>query len=119
MVELLPESEGQLLGFLASGKLTDDDYKDVLIPKVLEALKNGKVSLLLHLGPDFKGWTAGAMWDDAKFASAHIKDFDKMAVVGGPKWVEWSTKVGQHFTDGTIKNFAEDQLAEAWTWMKS
>ena len=32
MIEVLPESRGNILGIRASGKLTDADYKDVLIP---------------------------------------------------------------------------------------
>ena len=34
MIDILPESQGNILGIRASGKLTDSDYKDVLIPPI-------------------------------------------------------------------------------------
>jgi hypothetical protein len=39
MIEILPGSGGNVLGYRASGKLTDADYKDVLVPKLEEVAK--------------------------------------------------------------------------------
>jgi len=30
--------------------------------------------------PRFKGWTAGALWEDTKFAAKHFNDIDRIAV---------------------------------------
>ncbi len=54
MIEIMPESNGSALAFKASGKLTDTDYKEVLIPKIEEIIKrSGKAKVLLYLPPDF------------------------------------------------------------------
>ena len=62
MIEVRPGSEGNILILTAVGKLTDEDYKDVLIPQ-LEAIihEYGKARLLLDMGDDFKGWEPSAM----------------------------------------------------------
>jgi len=64
MITELPESSGRDVGFLIQGKLTDEDYKQTLIPVIEEALKDRqKINVLfqMHL---FRGWTAGGAWDD-------------------------------------------------------
>ncbi len=55
MVEKLPQSSGNVLGFKLSGKLHDEDYKH-LVPVAEEAIQaHGKVRLVAH-PTDFHGW---------------------------------------------------------------
>ncbi len=120
MIEILPESQGNILGIRASGTLTDSDYKDILIPR-LEGIigEYGKARVLCRMDEDFHGWEGEAMWDDAKFGVAHRHDFEKFAVVGGSRWVEWGAKLGALFMKTELRTFAGDQLQEAWEWIKS
>jgi SpoIIAA-like len=120
MIQIMPESEGKVIGLKTSGKLTDQDYKEVLIPR-LEALINqyGKIRLLCLIGEDFAGMEAGAMWDDAKFFMAHTRDFEKMVLVGGSTWMEVMMKLFSPLVTGGIKVFSPDALAEAWVWIKA
>ena len=119
MFQVMPESAGNIMGVRATGKLTDQDYQ-FLIPD-LEALitKYGKVRLLCFMDEAFAGLEAGAFWDDAKFFLPHRADFEKMAAVGGPKWVELAMKLFAPLLKGDYQTFSGDQLAEAWEWIKS
>ena len=84
MILVSPESHGNIVGFKASAKLTDKDYKDVLIPKFEAILgTSGKVRVVFDMGEDFHGWELAAAWDDATFGMKHRSDFEKCAVVGG------------------------------------
>lgn len=57
MITQLPESSGGTIGFLVHGKLTDEDYQNVLIPVMEEAIKTRqKIRLLLQM-ENFLGWT--------------------------------------------------------------
>jgi len=118
MINVLPESKGNILVISATGKLTDQDYKEVLIPR-LEAIihEHGKARLLLDMGDEFHGWEPAAAWDDARFGIAHRNDFEKMGVIGGPGWVDWSLKIGALFIGGEIRNFAADERKEALRWV--
>ncbi len=119
MIEIMPESNGSALALKASGKLTDADYKEVLIPRIEEIIKRSvKAKVLLYLPRDFTGWEAHAMWDDASFGLRHRNDFEKLAVVGGAKWVEWATKIASHFMEGEVKAFGEERLQEALDWIR-
>ena len=110
MIEVLPQSQSNIIGFEASDKLTDQDYKDVLVPRLEALLKeHSKVNLLLYMDKAFHGWEVGAAWDDAKFALEFRGKFDKMAIVGGPKWFEWGVKLDKHFMGAQLKTFSGEQ----------
>ena len=120
MLQIMPESEGKIIGLRVAGKLTDRDYKEILIPS-LEALINqhGKVRLLCCLDEEFLGMEAGAMWDDAKFFLPHKNDFEKMAMVGGPKWMQLGLKAFAPLMQGEARVFAAEELWEAWEWIRA
>lgn len=119
MIEFMPESSGNVVGVKGSGKLTDIEYKQVLIPK-LKALfdQYGKLDVLFYMDQDFEGWDLEAAWDDASYGLKHRADFGKLAVVGGPGWVEWCIKLCGFLMKGEIKIFPADQLDGAWAWVK-
>lgn len=120
MITISPESKGNILILSATGKLTDRDYKEVLIPRLETIIReHGKARLLLDMGDEFHGWEAAAAWDDARFGLAHRNDFEKMGVVGGPKWVEWGLKIGAVAMSGEIKNFPAGEREQAMRWVAS
>jgi hypothetical protein len=120
MIEVMPESQGNVFGIKMSGKVTAQEYEDVIIPG-LEAVfqEHGKARLMYLLDEGFQGAEAGAMWDDTKLGFKHRKDFDKLALVGGSKWMEWLTKLAAKFISGETRVFPAEQLQEAWDWLKS
>lgn len=119
MIEILPESEGKLLAIRASEKLTDEDYKEVFIPRMDQLMTEfGRIRVLISMADNFKGWEAAAMWDDANFGMKHKDQFEKIAVVGAPKWVEWGMKLGEHFIPGSVKTFPAGELQAAQDWIR-
>lgn len=119
MLEVRPESTGKILWLRAAGRLTDRDYREVFTPR-LEAVirEHGKVRLLFHLDPDFKGWTPGALWEDLKLDLKHLGDFEKVALAGAPAWADALTKLFAHFMPGEVRTFLREHLAEAWIWIQ-
>jgi hypothetical protein len=118
MIKVLTESKGNCLLLSASDKLTDEDYKDVLIPRLESIIKEyGKARLLLDMGDEFHGWEPAALWDDAYFGLTHRNDFEKMGIIGGPKWVEWGLKIGAVVISGEIKSFSSNERNEAMRWI--
>lgn len=119
MIQILPESHGNILGVRLTGKVTDEDYEKVFIPALEKVLaEHKKMRCIYYMDAEFEGWNLGAMWDDAKFGMKHRNDFEKIAVIGGPKWAEWGTKLAGHMVSGEVKTFPVDQLQAAWDWIK-
>lgn len=120
MIEVMPESQGNVIGVKFSGKITTREYEETLIPRFEAALKeHAKVRLMYVVDEGFEGAEAGAMWDDTKLGIKHRHDFEKLALVGGAKWMAWLTKLCATFISGEIKTFSLEQLQEAWGWLKS
>lgn len=118
MIEVLPQSQGNTLVIKATGKLTDQDYKDTLIPNLESIIrKHGKARVLLDLSEDFEGWEPAAMWDDARFGVTHRNDFEKLGVIGGPRWIEWGLKLGGLMVSGEIKCFSPSEHGQALSWI--
>lgn len=119
MIEVLADSAGKVLILKATGKLTDRDYKEVLIPRLESIIgEYGKACLLVEMGDEFHGWEAEALWDDARFGLAHRNDFDKMGVVGGRGWIEWGLKLAKLIMSGEIRSFSPAEREEARLWIK-
>ncbi len=119
MVEIMPESEGNVLVVKATEKLTARDYEEVFIPKINQLIEeHQKVKVVVFLDENFSGWEIGAAWDDAKFGIKHRSDFEKMAVVGGPKWVQWATKISAYFMKGQVAFYGIPDFESAVAWVK-
>lgn len=120
MIEVMPESQGNVIGVKFSGKITTREYEETLIPRFEAVLKeHPKVRLMYVVDEGFEGAEAGAMWDDTKLGLKHRHDFEKLALVGGAKWMEWLTKLCAKFFSGETKTFPLEQLQEAWVWLKA
>lgn len=119
MIEILPESKGNIVGARARETLTGQDYKEVLIPRLERVLEaEGKVRFLLDLAQDFQGWTLEALWDDAKFGWTSRNHFEKFALVGGSLWIELGAKAGSFLMGGEVRTFDRHHLQDAWDWIK-
>ena len=119
MIEVMSESAGTVLGVRASGKLTASDYETVWIPRIEAVIReHGTVRILLYMDESFAGWELGAAWDDAKFGLRFQRRCERIAVVGGPRWVEWGTKLVAPMLHGEVRTFAADALPAAWDWIR-
>ena len=117
MIEQLPQSSDNVLGFKMSGKLHDEDYKTFVPTVDAAAQKHGKVRLLAQFH-DFHGWDAKALWDDIKFSTTHCTKIEKIALVGEKKWEQWMAKVCKPFTMAKIEYFDASQTDAAWAWLR-
>jgi hypothetical protein len=82
MLKIMEESEGNVVGICASGKLAEADYKG-LLPELERRFREfGKLNFLFHADETFEGWNMDAAWEDASFGFAHISDFERLALVG-------------------------------------
>jgi len=117
MLIILEETKNDLLVVRASEKLTTKDYEKVFIPKMEEMItQHKKINIVFYCDNTFSGWELGAMWDDAKFGIKHRHDFNKMAAVGAPDWVEWTAKLFSFLVEGEMKFYPDDKLTDAITW---
>jgi hypothetical protein len=107
-----------VLGLRASGEVTGNDYTTVLVPALEEKLTRFKKARLLYvLGDEFKGYTGGAAWEDAKVGMKHFTAFERLAVVTDIDWIENATKAFGFMFPGEVRVFEDDDLEEARQWV--
>jgi stage II sporulation SpoAA-like protein len=118
MVEQIPNLPNNVLGFAAKGTVTANDYESVIIPAVETLfLRESKVRFLYHLGEDFSGFEAAAMWDDAKLGLKHLSGWERMAVVSDVEWVRAAVKIFGLGIPGQVRIFHNSELGEAKHWI--
>lgn len=117
MFQFIPVTEGNIFAIKAIGKLTDEDYQELLPQLATLIHKYGPISLLVEL-EDFHGWEPKAAWDDFTFGKEHEKDFVRIAIVGKKSWHKWMTMIGSAFSETKIRFFYSDGLQEAWNWLR-
>lgn len=117
MVEVLSESNGNILVLRAKGRLTHRDYKNVIIPRLEAMIRiHGKVRFLLE---DFDGWQPTALWKDARFGLIHRNDFEKIGLIGAPRWVEWGLKLIASAMSGEMRTFSSTERSKALSWIQT
>ena len=122
MLERIADLPDAVVGINATGEVTADDYKNVLVPAVEAALARGdKVRLLYVLADDVKGlgYTAGAVWQDTKFGLGHYNSWEKVAVVSGKEWLRHSVDIFGYLIPGEVKAFTHEEEDEARSWVTS
>ena len=115
-VKVAVHNETRTIEVKASGKLTADDYHS-FEPEVVQLIKtSGKIKILFIMH-DFHGWDVKGVWEDVKFATAHFRDIEKVAMVGEKAWEHWMAAFCEPFTLSAVKYFDTGEEEAARTWL--
>jgi SpoIIAA-like len=118
MLELIQDMPDNIVAVRASGQISGQDYDEVLIPAVESGVKrHGKIRVLYQLSPDFSGFTAGAMFDDARLGIRHLTEFEKIAVVTDADWISRAVQFFSLFMPCPVKIFGNHDISEAKAWL--
>jgi hypothetical protein len=118
MLDIIQGMADNVVAVSATGTVTAEDYDRVLIPAIEGKLRiYDKIRVLYQLGPEFDGFTAGAMWDDAKIGLKHLTAYEKIAVVTDVGWVAGAVKFFAFTIPCPVMVFGNEWLAEAKRWL--
>ncbi|OBB27892.1 hypothetical protein A5776_19860 [Mycolicibacterium elephantis] len=121
MIEFEPTTAADALVVHARGKLTSQDYREVLAPRVRSMLdRTPTLKVMFVIDEDFEGWTLAAAWANTVFDFKHRRDFAKVAMVGAPRWEQWCVNVAASLLmTGQLATFRRDELPQAWEWLRA
>jgi hypothetical protein len=116
-IEGMPEGT---IGFESSGKLSREDYADVLEPVLRKAAESGEIRMLFKL-TDFHGLEPGAWYQDVKtglgLGFGHHSAWKRSAIVTNLDWVGKAFEFFARVTPGEVKVYRLDQVDEARAWV--
>jgi hypothetical protein len=117
VIRTMPGMPAGVIGLEAVGRVSDQDYEQVLVPAVSSALERGDVRLLYVLGSEFDSYSAGAVWADTKLFAGHPRGWKKVAVVSDADWLENSVKAFGWLMPGKVRVFETDDVDDALEWL--
>ena len=120
MVEVIEDMPPGTVGMRASGKLTRDDYREVLEPALQKGIDSGELRLLFLL-TDFDGLEVAAFPEDVKTGFGawfgHHSAWRRFALVTDSEWVAKWTHMFAWLTPGEVAIYKPDQLDDAKAWV--
>jgi len=117
MLELIPDVPDGVIGIEAVGKVTADDYRQVLDPAIGRARETLKVRLLYLLGERYEGYTAAAMWEDTKLGFHDLSSWERIAVVTDHNAISDAVKIFGWMIPANVRTYSVAQLADAKSWV--
>ena len=118
MIKQIPGLPEHVIGFELSGKVSGDDYENVLMPAVEAATRGGrKLCMLYHVTSEFEKYEFDAMWEDAKVGFKNLASWKKIAVVTDVDWIRRSVKLFAFALPGDVEVFGLKGLDAAKEWL--
>ena len=117
MITLLEGYPDDVLALRATGRVTADDYRQVLIPEAEARLeRHAKLRFLFVLGEGFEGLGPGAVAADAAFGFGHLRTLGRTAFVTDVAWIADGARLFVPFFHMPFRVFptAEFDAARAW-----
>jgi hypothetical protein len=121
VVERMGDMPDGVIGLRGSGKLTKEDYTDVLEPALKEAMDSGEARVVFVLA-DFDGLELGATFEDIKTGLGvelgNRKTWRRLALVTDVDWVARAMRMFAWAMPGELGVYESlDDLEKAKTWV--
>ena len=104
-----------VIGFEATGKLSAEDYRDVVLPALERAAAGGDVRFVVVIA-EFHGMSGGALWQDLKVGVEHLRAWKRIALVTDIEWMSHMTSMFGWMTPGEVRHFPLARRDEAIAW---
>lgn len=120
MIERIEGVPGGVTGLRSSGKLTREDYTEVLEPALKAAMEAGGIRLLFVLD-DFDGAEPGAWLEDMKTGlsawAKHHSAWQRFALVTDIEWVAKATHMFAWLAPGEVRVYGSGEFDAATEWV--
>ncbi|MDB5247778.1 MAG: hypothetical protein JWQ40_2172 [Segetibacter sp.] len=106
------------IGIKLQGKVTKEDFENVLIPALKKASAEWKgINLLLVMETEFRNFTAGAWLNDAKVNVRYFLKWNKIGMVTKEESIRNTFGLFDFIIPGEVKMFSYKELQEAKDWI--
>ena len=117
MIKVIEDMPVGTIGLEASGKVTDDDYRDVLVPVVEAALRARQGAADVRGRRAVRPTPRARCWADTKVWFRDLKGWERVAVVSDADWLEHAVKAFGWMMPGEVRVFEPDDVRDAKAWL--
>lgn len=118
MITVLSRPTDFVFEIRITGTVTDEHYKDILIPALEKALEvQDRVRMLAIFDRDFNRYTLEALALDARMGLKHWRGFDRVAIVADTGWLKTSIKAFSVFMPCPVATFDLADIDTARRWL--
>ena len=115
VIDNLPEN---MVGFRATGDVTENDFIDTVMPKVNDLIaRTGKLNYMLVLDTSITNFTVGAWLKDAMMGLKHLSKWNRAAIVTDVDGIRAFTGIFSVLMPGEFKGFEHKDLQAAVDWV--
>jgi hypothetical protein len=121
VIEPLDGMPDGTIGFRASGRVTREEYRDILLPPMRDAAERGDVRMVFAIGPGFEKFELGALAEDTKsgitLGLGHPHAWKRTAVVTDVDWIAKALHMFSWLMPGEVRLYELDGLEDAKKWV--
>jgi hypothetical protein len=121
MVDRIEDMPPGTVGFRIGGRITPEDYANVLVPALHEVVDAGEQLRTLFLIEHLDEIEAGAMWADSKLgfdlAVRHHGAWERSAIVSDVEWIVRSMHFFAWMVPGETRVYPMAELEPAKAWV--
>lgn len=117
MITKLTDLPANMVGFRATGEVTQADFDEVVIPEVKKLVDaTGVLNYLLLLDTSVKNFTFGAWFKDAVLGIQNFTKWNRAAIITDSEGIQNFTKVFSVLMPGTFRGFDHADMDKAVEW---
>lgn len=112
MIVVTHEDQNTIVAAVA-GEFTVQDFQELEAAVEYTLKLEGNANLLVDLR-EMLSFTVDVVWEELRFTRQHAKDFDRVGLIAGSEWQEWSAWLTRLFTDADFEVFEDADAALTW-----
>ena len=114
MIEVINGLPDNVLGIVATGKVTRRDCAEVLVPALERA---GEWHHRLRLYYEIRSRFPGAAWEEMQLGVAQSPNWERIAIVSDVAWIKHTVQALRLLIPGDIRVFATTETPEGLAWI--
>ena len=119
MIEILEGFPDNVIAARAVGRVAQEDYDAVLIPRVQATAKRHARIRFYYEITDFAGMEIGAAWKDFRVGVEYWARWERIAVVTDVPWIANVLNAFRFLMPGQIRVFSTSETDTAHAWVEA
>lgn len=117
MLELLPETAGNVIAVKVYGTITATDYEEFM-PSLEGRIADAAPAIGLVDWEELDGWAADAKWYSFWYRVTNRRAFTRVAVIARENWHGEVETLSKLLDQAKVRRFEPRDRAAAWDWLR-